>query len=47
MTRYTDDVEIHAGPFTVPAWLFAQAFYFHRQRGSIVLSGLDSLTDYG
>ena len=32
MTRYTDEVEIHAGPLTVPAWLFAQAFYFHRQR---------------
>jgi hypothetical protein len=32
MTRYTDDVEIHAGLLTVPAWLFAQAFYFHRQR---------------
>jgi hypothetical protein len=32
MTRYTDDVEIHAGPLTVPAWLFAQLFYFHRQR---------------
>jgi hypothetical protein len=32
MTRYSDDVEIHAGLLTVPAWLFAQAFYFHRQR---------------
>jgi hypothetical protein len=32
MTRYTDHVEIRAGLLTVPAWLFAQAFYFHRQR---------------
>ena len=32
MTRYIDDVEIHAGPLTVPAWLFAQLFYLHRQR---------------
>ncbi|HEY6681355.1 MAG TPA: hypothetical protein VI030_00165 [Propionibacteriaceae bacterium] len=32
MTRYTDEVEIHAGPLTVPAWLFALAFYGHRQR---------------
>jgi hypothetical protein len=32
MTRYTDQVEIHAGLLTVPAWLFAQAFYLHRQR---------------
>ena len=32
MTRYTDEVEIHAGPLTVPAWLFARAFYAHRQR---------------
>jgi len=32
MTRYTDDVEIHAGPLRLPAWLFAQVFYLHRQR---------------
>jgi hypothetical protein len=32
MTRYTDEVEIHAGPPTVPTWLFALAFYGHRQR---------------
>ena len=32
MTRYTDEVEIHAGPLTLPAWLFAVAFYRHRQR---------------
>jgi hypothetical protein len=32
MTRYADEVEIDAGPLTVPAWLFAQAFYLNRQR---------------
>jgi hypothetical protein len=32
MTRYRDVVEIHAGPLTLPAWLFAKAFYSHRQR---------------
>ena len=32
MTRYTDEVEVHAGLLTVPAWLFAYAFYKHRQR---------------
>ncbi len=32
MTRYTDVVEVHAGPLTIPAWLFARAFYAHRQR---------------
>jgi hypothetical protein len=32
MTRYTDLVEIHGGPLTVPAWLFAKALYRHRQR---------------
>ena len=31
-TRYTDEVAIHAGLLTVPAWLFAQVFYRHRQR---------------
>lgn len=32
MTRYTDEVEVHAGPLTIAAWLFALAFYIHRQR---------------
>jgi hypothetical protein len=32
MTRYTDEVEIQAGLLTLPAWLFALAFYGHRQR---------------
>ncbi len=32
MTRYTDEVEIHAGRLTVPAAAFAYAFYSHRQR---------------
>ena len=32
MTRYTDEVDVRAGPFTVAAWLFAYAFYRHRQR---------------
>lgn len=32
MMRYSDVVEIHAGPLTLPAWLFALAFYTHRQR---------------
>ena len=32
MTRYTDEVEVQAGPLTVAAWLFACAFYRHRQR---------------
>ena len=27
MTRYTDEVEVHAGPLTLAAWLFASAFY--------------------
>lgn len=31
-TRYTDVVEVRAGLLTVPAWLFARAFYGHRQR---------------
>jgi len=31
MTRYTDHVEIRAGLLTVPAWLFALAFYLHRR----------------
>lgn len=31
-TRYTDSVIIDAGVFTFPVWLFAQAFYRHRQR---------------
>lgn len=32
MTRYRDIVEVRAGLLTVPAWLFARAFYNHRQR---------------
>ena len=32
MTRYTDEVEVHAGPLTLAAWLFACAFYTSRQR---------------
>ena len=32
MTRYTDEVEVHAGPLTIAAWLFALVFYIHRQR---------------
>lgn len=32
MTRYTDEVEILAGPLTVPAAAFAYSFYTHRQR---------------
>jgi len=32
MTRYSDEVEVHAGPLTIAAWLFACAFYRHRQR---------------
>ncbi len=31
-TRYTDRVEIHAGWKTVFVWLWANAFYSHRQR---------------
>ncbi len=43
MTRYTDRVEIHAGALTLPAWLFAKAFYSHRQRrlNRLVASGFD------
>ncbi|WP_116364816.1 hypothetical protein [Parahaliea mediterranea] len=29
---YTDDVEVRAGLFTLPVWLFAQFFYRYRQR---------------
>lgn len=32
MTRYTDEVEIDAGPLTLLAVAFAHAFYTHRQR---------------
>jgi hypothetical protein len=41
---YADEVEIHAGPLTVPAWLFANAFYRHRQRrlAALVSDGVDS-----
>ena len=31
-TEYTDEVEIHAGWKTVFVWLWAKAFYAHRQR---------------
>lgn len=31
-TRYTDTVEVSAGPLTIFIWLFAQFFYRHRQR---------------
>ena len=43
MTRYTDVVEVHAGPLTPVAFLFAKAFYAHRQRRlrRLVASGFD------
>jgi len=31
-TRYSDEIEIHAGPLTPLVWLFANCFYRHRQR---------------
>ena len=31
-TRYTDRVEVEAGPLTPLVWAFARAFYAHRQR---------------
>lgn len=31
-TRYSDTVEIDAGLVTLPVWLFARVFYWHRQR---------------
>jgi hypothetical protein len=42
-TRYADEVDIHAGPLTVPAWLFANVFYRHRQRrlAALVANGFD------
>ena len=36
-TKYTDEVEIHAGWKTVFIWLWAKAFYAHRQRKWICL----------
>ena len=36
-TEYTDEVEIHAGWKTAFIWLWAQAFYAHRQRRWIKL----------
>lgn len=30
--EYMDEIEIKAGLFTLPIWLFAHAFYRHRQR---------------
>ena len=32
ITRYTDEVEIHAGWKTVFIWIWAKAFYAHRQK---------------
>jgi hypothetical protein len=34
---YTDEVQIHAGPLTLAAWLFANVFYRHRQRRLVAL----------
>jgi hypothetical protein len=31
-TRYTDEVEIHAGALTPLVWIWSMAFYRHRQR---------------
>lgn len=31
-TRYLDEIEIEAGIFTLPVYVFAQCFYRHRQR---------------
>ncbi|MCC7118784.1 MAG: hypothetical protein IT310_09685 [Anaerolineales bacterium] len=31
-TRYTDQVEVEAGVLTFFAWLFANVFFWHRQR---------------
>lgn len=36
-TEYTDRVEIHAGWKTAIVWLWAEAFYAHRQRKWIML----------
>ena len=36
-TKYTDEVEIHAGWKTIFIWLWAKAFYAHRQRKWIKL----------
>lgn len=30
--KYTDEIEIQAGPLTVLVWMFAHVFYRHRQR---------------
>ena len=40
-TRHTDEVEIRAGVLTLPTWLFAWAYYTHRQRrlNRLVASG--------
>ena len=38
-TEYTDRVEIHAGWKTAFVWLWAEAFYAHRQRKWIRLLG--------
>lgn len=31
-TLYSDDIEVHAGPFTIFVWLYAQWFYRHRHK---------------
>ena len=36
-TEYTDEVEIHAGWKTIFVWLWAKAFYSHRQKKWIKL----------
>ena len=41
-TRYTDRVEIHAGWKTVFVWLWARAFYAHRQRKWVRLLQADA-----
>ena len=30
--KYTDEIDIEAGPLTIGIWLFSQFFYRHRQR---------------
>ena len=43
-TEYTDEVEIRAGWKTIFIWLWAKAFYAHRQRKWIRLLRADSET---
>ena len=42
-TRYTDRLEVEAGPLTPFVWAFARAFYAHRQRRwrRLVASGFE------